>query len=244
MQNDISGATAWITGAGSGIGAAMARGFAAAGCKVVLSARTGASVEAVAEEIRAAGGDAVAAPLDVLDRDALAATVAGAVERTGRLDILCNNAGLNITRRRWAEIDEDRAGWDAVIDVNIKGAINVVAAALPQMRAQEGGVIINTASWAGRFYSPVAGVAYGASKHAVMALNASINSEEGTHGIRATALCPAEVATPLLARRPVYDPALDATIIQPEDLAETALYVARMNPNVAVHEITIAPVRR
>ncbi|MDX6750376.1 SDR family NAD(P)-dependent oxidoreductase [Geminicoccaceae bacterium 1502E] len=244
MQNDISGATVWVTGAGSGIGAAMARGFAAAGCRVVLSGRTAASLEEVAGEIRAAGGDAVAIPVDVLDRDGIGKAVEAILARTGRLDILCNNAGLNVPRRRWSEIETDRAGWDAIIDVNIKGAINVIAASLPPMRAQQGGVIINTASWAGRFYSPVAGVAYGASKHALMALNASVNAEEGANGIRATALCPAEVATPLLARRPVYDPSLDATIIQPEDLADTALYVARMNPNVAVHEITIAPVRR
>lgn len=103
--------------------------------------------------------------------------------------------------------------------------------------------MIVTASWAGRFHSAVSGVVYGAAKHAVVDICASINTQEGRHGIRATALNPAEVATPLLLKRPGFDPALADAMIQPQDMAETALYVARVNPRVAVHEITLAPVR-
>lgn len=244
MQNDISGSTVWVTGAGSGIGAAMAEAFAAAGCRVALSGRSAAPLEEVAGRIRAAGGEALVLPVDVLDRPGLDSAAETILARTGRLDILCNNAGLNIPRRRWAEIDENRDGWEAVIDVNVKGAMNAIAAVLPTMRRQKGGTIINTGSWAGRFYSPVAGVAYGASKHALMALNASINAEEGVHGIRATVLCPAEVDTPLLSRRPNFDPAVARGALRPEDMAAMALAVARLGPHVAVHEITVAPVRR
>ena len=131
-----------------------------------------------------------------------------------------------------------------MLDINVKGALNAIAAALPAMRAQGDGVIVNTASWAGRFYSTVSGVAYGASKHALMSINASLNAEEGKHGIRACALCPAEVNTPLLANRPDYDEEVGQAAIQPEDLAAAALYVARAPARIAVHEIVIAPVRR
>lgn len=242
MQNEISGWTVWVTGAGSGIGQAMARTFAAAGCAVALTGRQTAPLEALGEEIAAAGGRAMVLPCDVLDREGLVAAAARVVEATGRLDVLCNNAGLNIPRRTWADIDW--AAWDAVIDINIKGAINAIAAALPQMRTQRAGVIVNTSSWAGRFHAPGGGVPYGASKHALCDLSASLNTEEGRNGIRACALNPGGVATPLMERRPGYAPEMAATMIQPQDLADAALFVARMNPNVAVHEITVAPVAR
>lgn len=241
MSVDIAGWTVWITGAGSGIGAAMARAFAREGCVVGLAGRRAAPLEALAGEIGAAGGRALVLAGDVLDRERMAEAAAALVEATGRLDVLCNNAGLNVPRRRWAELDWE--SWNAVIDVNVKGALNVIAAALPHMRAAKGGVIVHTSSWAGRFHSPGAGVAYGASKHALSDISASLNAEEGANGIRSCALQPAEVATPLLERRPGWEPALSAGAIRPEDVAEAALLAARMNPGVAVHEITLAPVR-
>lgn len=242
MENEISDWTVWITGAGSGIGAAMARAFARENCVTVLTGRRVEPLETLAGEIRAAGGRALVHAADVLDREGLARIAREIAEETGRLDVLCNNAGLNVPRRNWADIDWE--SWDAVIDINIKGALNAIAAALTVMRARGGGVMIHTSSWAGRYHAPVAGVAYGASKHALSDISASLNAQEGVNGIRSTALCPAEVATPLLAKRPGYDPARAAEAIQPEDMAQTALYVARMNPNVTVHEIVLAPVRR
>jgi NADP-dependent 3-hydroxy acid dehydrogenase YdfG len=160
----------------------------------------------------------------------------------GGLHILCNNAGLNIPKRKWADLDWE--SWDRLLAVNVTGALNVIAACLPVMRAQNNGVMIHTSSWAGRFHSAVGGVTYGASKHALSDISASLNDEEGANGIRSTALCPAEVATPLLTRRPGFDAARMAEMIQPEDMAAAALFVARMNPAVAVHEITLAPVRK
>ncbi|WP_299362766.1 SDR family NAD(P)-dependent oxidoreductase [uncultured Paracoccus sp.] len=242
MHNDISGSTVWITGAGSGIGAAMARAFAAAGATVALTARSDGPLQQIADELVADGCRVLVAPGDVLSRTGLVAIAERIVAETGRLDILCNNAGMNIPQRRWADLDW--GAWDQVLDVNIKGALNAIAAVLPQMRRQGAGIVINTSSWAGRFHSPTAGVAYGASKHALTDISASINSEEGAHGIRSTALCPAEVATPLLARRPGFEHATMGAMIQPEDMAEAALFVARMNPGVAVHEITLAPIHR
>ncbi|MDO5603641.1 MAG: SDR family oxidoreductase [Paracoccus sp. (in: a-proteobacteria)] len=247
MEEELSGnyaqtGTVWITGAGSGIGAAMARRFAAAGYRVALSARNPGPIGMIAEEIAAAGGAARPFPLDVQDRAACAAVASGVAQWGGGIAVLCNNAGLNTPHRRWDDIDF--AEWDAILDINIKGAINVIAAALPVMRAAGGGAMIHTSSWAGRFHLSEGGVPYGASKHALSNLSATLNAQEGANGIRSTALQPAEVATPLLLKRPGFDPARAAGMIQPEDIAELALSVARMNPAVAIHEITLAPLRR
>ncbi|MGC9418020.1 MAG: SDR family oxidoreductase [Rhodovulum sp.] len=233
--------TVWITGAGSGIGAAMARAFAGAGHPVALTARSQADLEALAADLPEAARVLVL-PGDVTDRDGMAAAARRVADWGGGLHILCNNAGLNIPRRRWADLDWD--SWDRVFEVNLKGALNVIAACLPIMRHQRDGLMIHTSSWAGRFHSPGGGVPYGASKHALSDLSASLNAEEGAHGIRSTALCPAEVATPLLAKRPGFDTSTMGAMIQPEDMAQTALYVAAMPANVAVHEIVLAPVRR
>ncbi|WP_176073011.1 SDR family oxidoreductase [Brucella intermedia] len=234
--------TVWITGAGSGIGAAMARRFAREGWRVALTGRKADALTAIAGEIAVNGGEARIFPADVLDRETIAATAGAIVEWAGRLDVLCNNAGLNIPLRSWADIDFD--SWGDVIDINIKGAINVIAAALTPMRAQGGGLMIHTSSWAGRFSSPGGGVPYGASKHALNDLSASLNAQEGQNGIRSTVLCPGEVATPLLARRPGFDLSRMDEVIQPEDMAETALYVANMNPKVTIHEIVLAPTKK
>ena len=242
MRHEIAGKTVWVTGASSGIGAAMARAFAREHCTLALTARKVGTLDRLREEIEREGGEALCMPMDVRDRDGMKRIADDLAARTGRIDILCNNAGLNIPKRGWAEIDWP--SWDRVMEINIAGALNAIAAVLPHMRERRDGLILNTASWAGRFHSAGGGVPYGASKHALMSLNASLNSEENANGIRATALCPAEVATPLLERRPGFDAATSAEMIQPEDMAETALYVARMNPKIAVNEIVLSPTRR
>lgn len=242
MHADLSKSSVWVTGAGSGIGRAMALSFAGAGAWVVLTGRRHEPLDDVAAEISKTGGRAaIVAPADVLDRQGMLDVVETILSHTGRLDILCANAGYNNPNRTWAALDW--AEWDAVLDINIKGTLACIAAALGPMRAQRSGLILMTASWAGRFHAPVAGVPYGASKHAMVSLSASLNAEEGANGIRSTALCPGEVATPLLLKRPGFDPTDAVRMIQPGDVAETALFVARMNPAVAIHEITMAPVR-
>lgn len=241
-SNSPTAKTVWITGAGSGIGAAMARRFAKEGFPVALSARSDVTITALAAEIIDAGGRAKAFALDVLGRDSVFDAARKIEEWQGGIGVLCNNAGLNNPRRHWDDIDFDE--WDRVIATNLSGAINVIAATLPHMRAGGGGVMIHTASLAGRHNMPAAGVPYGASKHALVSLSASLNASEGKNGIRSTALCPGEVATPLLLKRPGFDPALMQWMIQPEDVAELALTVALMNPAVAVHEIVFAPLQR
>ena len=235
--------TVWITGAGSGIGAAMARAFARAGYRVALTGRRAEHLQAVADSLPDASANAaLILPGDVTDRDGMADAARRVADWGDGLHVLCNNAGINIPRRTWADLDWE--SWDRVLEINVTGALNVIAACLPAMRAQQDGVMIHTSSWAGRFHSAVGGVAYGASKHALSDISSGLNAQEGVNGIRSTALCPAEVATPLLTRRPGFDPALLDAMIQPEDMARTALYVAEMNPGVAIHEIVLAPVRR
>lgn len=232
--------SAWITGAGSGIGAAMAQGFASAGYRVALTARGRESLETVVATLPDPEA-ALIVPGDVTDRAAMVQIARTVADWAGGLDVLCNNAGLNIPKRSWADCDWD--SWDRVIDVNINGALNVIAACLPIMREQQGGVMIHTSSWAGRFHSSVSGAVYGASKHALSDLSLSLNDEEGKNGIRSTALCPAEVATPLLAKRPGFDAEKMSAMIQPEDMAKTALFVAEMQPGICLPEIVLSPVR-
>lgn len=233
--------TVWITGAGSGIGAAMAATFAHAGYRVAMTGRRQSVLEDVADALPDRNS-ALIITGDVTDRSGMAQAAKDIQEWAGSLDVLCNNAGLNIPKRKWSELDWE--SWDRVFDVNVTGALNVIAACLPIMRAQQDGVMIHTSSWAGRFHSPVGGVAYGASKHALSDLSLSLNDEEGKNGIRSTALCPAEVATPLLAKRPGFDETQMANMIQPEDMAKTALFVAQMQPGISIPEIVISPVRR
>jgi NADP-dependent 3-hydroxy acid dehydrogenase YdfG len=239
-MDSLDGKVVWVTGAGSGIGQAAACALAAAGARVVLSGRRKEALDETSTIIAQAGGEAIAAPLDVSDLRAVQETAGTIDERFGQLDVLVNNAGINIAGRHWG--NQDLGEWDRLLKININGVYYCVSAVLPVMRRQHDGLIINIASWAGRYSSYVAGAAYGASKHAVLALNATINMEECRNGIRACAICPAEVATPILDRRPVPVPAEErAKMLQPEDLAETILYVARMPPRACVNEILISP---
>jgi NADP-dependent 3-hydroxy acid dehydrogenase YdfG len=115
-------------------------------------------------------------------------------------------------------------------------------AVLPAMRAQKGGLIVNVASWAGRYDSTFTGPAYNASKHGLVALSATLNIDEGKHGIRSCALCPGEVATPILRSRPV--PPSDAEMarmLQPEDLGRVIRFLAELPSHVCINELLISP---
>jgi len=239
-MESIEGQVAWVTGAGSGIGRAAAVALATAGAQVVLSGRREAHLKETQKLVAKAGGTARLEALDVTDAAAVQAAMGRIKARLKRLDILVNNAGVNILERAWAALDPARV--DAVLGANLHGAFYCVVAALPLMRAQKSGLIITIASLAGRFVSPLSGPAYTAAKHAVVAMSASINMEECVNGIRACAICPGEVATPILDLRPVPVSAEDrAKMLQPEDLAETILFVARMPKHACISEILLAP---
>lgn len=231
---------AWITGGGSGIGLAGAEALAAQGWRVVISGRRAEVVDEAAAALRAKGGDVAAIALDVGRSGDVERVAQEVLARHGRIDCLVNSAGLNVPKRSWADVTTE--GWDQVVDINLNGLMYCIKAVLPAMRAQHDGCIINIASWAGRHVSKLTGPAYTATKHAVVALTHSLNMEEFRHGIRACALSPGEVATPILKSRPVPPSTEDmARMLQPEDLGRTIAFVATMPAHVCVNEILISP---
>jgi NADP-dependent 3-hydroxy acid dehydrogenase YdfG len=240
MLRSLEGKVAWVTGAGTGIGRGGAEALAEAGMTVVLSGRRREPLEQVAAAIAESGGKAEVAPLDIADRAAVDDCFAGIEARHGRLDVQVNNAAINIKERRWHQLTPE--SWKTMVDIDLNGVFYCVHAALPIMRAQKDGVIVNISSWAGRFASYVSGPSYSTVKHAVVAMTQTLNMEEGRNGIRACVICPAEVATPILDNRPVPISAEEmAKMLQPEDLGETIRFVAALPPRVSLAEILIAP---
>jgi NADP-dependent 3-hydroxy acid dehydrogenase YdfG len=235
----LEGKVAWVTGAGSGIGEAAAMALAREGAAVVLTGRRRQPLEAVAARITEAGGKAHVRPADVTDA-AVGKIAEGIRAELGRLDILVNNAGSNIPDRTWRHLKPE--GADAVIRANLTSAFYVAQAALAIMRAQRDGVLIHTSSWAGRWIGPVSGPAYTAAKHGMVAMSHTINLEECLNGIRSSVLCPNEVATPIMANRPVPEkPETLARMLKPEDMAELIVFIARQPPHVCINEVLISP---
>jgi NAD(P)-dependent dehydrogenase (short-subunit alcohol dehydrogenase family) len=237
---DLKGKVAWVTGAGSGIGEAGALALAGAGMTVVLTGRRQEPLDNVAGRITKGGGKAQVRPADVTDERTVGGIADFIRSELGGLYVLVNNAGLNVPKRAWKDVGPQ--GIRTVIDANLTGAFLVAQAALPIMRAQKSGIMIHTASWAGRFIGPVSGPAYVAAKHGLVAMSHTINLEEGGNGIRSTALCPGEVATPILANRPVPEtPETMARMLQPDDLGELILFIAHQHPRVCLNEVVISP---
>lgn len=236
----LDGRIAWITGAGTGIGAATAERFAQEGATVILTGRRSAPLEAVAGQIRAAGGTAHLRPADLMKADQVRAVAEGIAREFGRLDVLVSNAGLNIVERDWQRLSP--AGIDELIGGNLTSAFYVAQAVLPQMRAQGGGVMIHTASMAGRNIGLMSGPGYVASKHGVVAMSHTINQAECINGIRSTAFCPGEVNTEILKKRPnpLSQQELDQ-MLQPEDCADMILYIATLPPHVTMNEVWLTP---
>lgn len=239
-QRDLTKKVAWITGAGTGIGQAAAVSLASAGMEVILSGRRRANLDETAELIREFGIDPVIEELDVADAQAIEKVALRISDKFGRLDIAVLSAGINVKARSWAEVGVD--GWDDVIDIDLNGAFYCCRAVLPMMREQKSGLIINVASWAGVHVSKMTGPAYTAAKHGMVAMSESLNMEEAIHGIRSCALCPGEVATPILDNRPV--PITDAqkeVMLQAEDLGQTILFLAQMHERICINQLVISP---
>ena len=239
-MGSLDGKVAWVTGAGTGIGLSGAQRLAAAGATVIMSGRRADVLEREAGSIRNAGGKAEVEALDVSNAVSVQRVAQAILARYGNLDILVNAAGVNNPRRFWR--DQTVESWDEVIRINLDGTFYCTHAVLPSMRVRKDGLVINISSWAGKYTSAMVGAAYNGSKHAVISLTETINMEECVNGIRACAICPAEVATPILDRRPVPPSAEErARMLQPDDLGNTICWVAEQPAHVCINEITISP---
>ena len=192
MSESVESRSIVVTGAGRGIGEAMARGLAAEGARLVIADLDVGNAENVAAGIRESGGEAVAVAVDVTQRESLRAMIAATVEAYGRLDVIFNNAGIAQTKP-FLSITE--ADWDRVMAVNARAVLIAMQEAAKQMIAQGGGgKIVNTASIAGKQgYEPLAH--YSASKFAVLALTQAGARAFAQHGINVNAICPGVVAT-------------------------------------------------
>lgn len=189
---NLAGTTAIVTGASRGIGAATARYLARLGAHVVLAARSGTEIARIAEEIHAEQGKALAVPTDVADNAAVAALVQTAIDTTGRLDLLVNNAGLIDPIARI--MDSDPEAWGRIVDVNVKGVYHGMRHAMPVMAAQGHGTIINISSGAANSF--LEGWShYCASKAAVLRLTGVAHNEAHGRGVRVLGLSPGTVAT-------------------------------------------------
>ena len=232
-----------ITGASSGIGESTAKILARQGAKVVLGARRKNRIDAVVEEISAAGGKAIGFAVDVTKRAEVEAFIKGAVDNFGRVDVIVNDAGIMLIAPIQALKVEE---WERQIDVNIKGILYGVAAALPQMQKQKSGHIINLASVFGiKVFAP-GGTVYCATKSAVRALTEGLRLELHSQNIRCTMISPGAVASELPESsseeatrknlREFYKMAIPA-----ESIANSIAYAIEQPVEVEIDEIVIRP---
>jgi len=245
MSNNIEGKVVVITGASSGLGEATARLLSAQGATVVLGARRVERIQALADELTASGGKALAIPTDVTDYDQVQRLVDAAVQTYGRIDVMINNAGLMpqspLERRK---IDD----WNQMIDVNIKGVLYGIAAALPYMKEQKAGHIINVSSVAGHKVR-AGGAVYAATKHAVRALSEGLRQEVKPYNIRTTVISPGAVATEL--PNSVTEPDIAETIhksyeraISADSFARAVVFAMSQPEDVDVNEILFRPTQQ
>ena len=235
----LAGKTALITGGATGIGLAIAKSFAAEGCRVAIAGRREQKLLDAAATWQGEP-PILTHTVDVADRQSVAELFDWAKKTLGQIDILVNNAGINTPKRSMADIPPET--WDEVMKINATGPYNCMRAVLPLMREAGGGLIINMDSISGMRAHPLGGVAYCASKFALTALGTITSLEEGKNNIRVTSICPGEVDTPLLDGRPTPVSAEHrAKILQPEDVADACLMVACLPPRAHVHELVIKP---
>lgn len=227
----LHGKVALITGASRGIGRAIGLRLAKAGAAVVVSSRKMENVQAVASEIKAAGGKALALQAHVGRPDDVTALVAQAMDTFGRIDVAVNNAATN--PHFGPVLTADEGQWDKILDTNVKGVFRVCKAVVPHMQSQGGGKVINMTSVAGLRPAPGMGV-YSVSKAAIIALTQVLAVELGHANIQVNAIAPGVIKTrfsQLLWQTPrIADPILDSLPLgrfgEPEDVVGLALYLA------------------
>jgi 3-oxoacyl-[acyl-carrier protein] reductase len=233
-MESLQGKIALVTGAGKGIGKAIAIALANEGVQVGLLARTEKDLQAVADTISAAGGKAAIATADVGDIDSVNAAVKNLQAQLGNIDILINNAGTG----KFAKfLDLEPADWENQVRVNLFGVYYVTRAVLPQMLERNTGDIVNISSTAG-LKASVGTSAYSASKFGVMGLSESLMLEVRKHNIRVTALNPSTVVTELAKSADLINNNEDK-LIHPEDFAELIIAQLKLNRRVFVKEASL-----
>jgi NADP-dependent 3-hydroxy acid dehydrogenase YdfG len=246
MDTDLSGRVVAVTGASSGIGEATALACAEAGAAVSLAARRTDRIDALAERIRSAGGTALAIETDVGDEAQASAFVRRTHEELGRLDVLVNNAGVMLLGPiEDAPTDE----WRRMVDANVFGVLYCTHAALPLMREQGGGHIVNVSSVAGRVARAGAGV-YNLTKFGVGAFSEALRQEGVAHNIRVTLIEPGAVDTELAGhnREVVLEQikkrfeGVDRLVS--EDIARAVLYAVGQPEHVAINELLVRPTKQ
>ncbi|VFR19159.1 Short-chain dehydrogenase/reductase SDR [plant metagenome] len=244
MSNGIENKVILITGGSTGLGAETARFLAARGAKIAIAARRKDKLDGVAADIEAAGGTVRAYALDVTDKAQVEAVVAAVVADFGRLDVLVNNAGL-MPIRPMAEVNTDE--WDAMIDVNIKGTLYGIAAALPRFLAQQSGHVINLSSVAGiKVFAP-GGTVYSGTKFAVRAISEGLRQEVGER-IRVTSIEPGAVDSDLKystsggAAETVLNFYKDA--IPASSVARAVAFAIEQPADVDINEIVLRPTKQ
>ncbi len=240
MIQDIRGRTCWITGAGTGIGRALALAFGAAGCRLALTGRTRDTLAETQSLVEAAGGSVMLAMADVGRAKEVTQAHLEVTAALGDIEILVNNAGTNVPRRNWRHLAPE--DMETLVDVNLKGPFLCSLAVLPAMRERGAGTLIHIVSNAATGIYSASGPAYTAAKHGADAMSATLNAEEGIHGIRSVCINPGEVATPILDKRPrPPTPEERAIMVQPEDVAASAVFAASMPARTCLAEILITP---
>jgi NAD(P)-dependent dehydrogenase (short-subunit alcohol dehydrogenase family) len=230
----LAGKLALVTGAGSGIGAAIAETFARAGAELIVTDRDVATAQATVDRIAAAGGQARAVPLDVTDDDACSRVAAEVHAAAGRLDVLVNNAGIGHVG---TVLQTTGADMDRLYAVNVRGVFNVSKAFLPRMLERRAGAIVNMASVGGVIGIPDR-LAYCTTKFAVVGLTKSMALDHAAAGVRINCICPGRVETPFVAarlreypdperaRREMSSTQAVGRMGRPEEIASAALFLA------------------
>ncbi|MEE3046056.1 SDR family oxidoreductase [Thalassospira povalilytica] len=239
-MNYLENKTVIITGASSGIGEATARLLASRGAKVVLGARRTERLDQIVTEIEAAGGTAMARSVDVTNADSVEALVYNAQNLFGRVDAIFNNAGV-MPLAPMSELKTDE--WENMINVNIRGVLNGIAAVLPIFKAQGGGHVINTASIGAHVVVPSAAV-YCGTKYAVWAISEGLRQE--SENVRVTTISPGVVETEL--GHDISDPTSKELLTQfrqialtPDAIARAVLYALDQPADVDVNEVIVRP---
>jgi NADP-dependent 3-hydroxy acid dehydrogenase YdfG len=246
MEQNIKGKVIVITGASSGLGEATARLLSAQGARVVLGARRIDRLQALVGDIVSQGGEALAVATDVTDRSQVQRLVDRALEAHDRIDVMVNNAGL-MPHSPLARLKVD--DWDRMVDVNLKGVLYGIAAALPAMQRQKSGHFINVSSVAGHKVS-VNGAVYSATKHAVRALSEGLRQEVKDWNIRTTIVSPGAVATELPSSATEADIAkglqdfYEANAISPDSFARAVAFAINQPDDMDVNEILFRPTRQ